>query len=127
MARLQNDAAWFARETKAKLNKGQMHIDQARDHLNAASMIQTHDHEGAAGLLEKAGIHANAAGKHYMAHSKKWIQSAIKKTGSFTKQAKGAGMGVQAFASKVLSKGSKASTKTKRRARLAKTLAGFHK
>ena len=51
----------------------------------------------------------------------KWIQKANLKEGAFTKQAKKAGMSVQAFASKVLKKGSKASALTKKRATLAKT------
>ena len=51
-----------------------------------------------------------------------WIQKAIKKPGAFTAQAKGAGMSVAEYANKVLKKGSKASTTTKRRAVLAKTL-----
>jgi len=55
-----------------------------------------------------------------------WIKQAIRHPGSFTKQAKGAGMGVQAYASKVLKKGSRASTTTKRRAALAKTLSKMH-
>jgi len=53
--------------------------------------------------------------------SGKWIQGAHLRKGSFTKQAKSAGMGVQEYATKVLKPGSKASTLTKRRARLAKT------
>lgn len=53
---------------------------------------------------------------------KKWIQKAIKKPGSFTAQAKKAGMGVQEYAGKVLQKGSEASATTKRRAILARTL-----
>jgi hypothetical protein len=40
--------------------------------------------------------------------------------GAFTAQAKAAGMTVQAFARKMLAKGSKASTRTKRRAILAR-------
>ena len=52
----------------------------------------------------------------------KWIKNAIKHPGSFTAQAKKAGMGVQEYASKVTAKGSKASKKTKARARLAKIL-----
>jgi hypothetical protein len=52
-----------------------------------------------------------------------WISGAIKHPGAFGAQAKKAGMGTQAFARKVLKKGSKASTTTKRRAALAKTLA----
>jgi hypothetical protein len=63
----------------------------------------------------------DAAGK------KNWIAGAIRKPGSFTAQAKKAGMGVQAFAKKVLKKGSKASTTTKRRAALAKTLKKMHR
>ena len=59
-----------------------------------------------------------------MAH---WIQTAIKHPGSFTKQAEHAGKSVQAYASQVLKPGSKASTKTKRRASLAKTLGAMGK
>jgi hypothetical protein len=55
---------------------------------------------------------------------KKWIQKAIKpeNRGKFTAQAKKAGMSVSEFADKALSKKSRASTTTKRRANLAKTL-----
>lgn len=53
---------------------------------------------------------------------KRWISLAIEKPGSFTAQAKRAGMGVQEYANKVTAEGSKASTRTKRRASLAKTL-----
>ena len=52
---------------------------------------------------------------------KAWIQGAIKRPGAFTKKAKAAGMSVSAYATKVLKKGSKASTRTKRQATLAKT------
>lgn len=48
-----------------------------------------------------------------------WIQGAIKKPGSFTKQAKGAGMSVGKYAQKELH----ASGTLGKRARLAKTLA----
>lgn len=54
--------------------------------------------------------------------NKNFIQSAIKHPGAFTAQAKKAGKSVSAFATQVLKPGSKASTKTKRRAALAKTL-----
>lgn len=54
--------------------------------------------------------------------ARKWIQSAVKHPGAFTAQAKKAGMSVQGYANKVLKKGSKASTKTKQRARFAKTM-----
>ena len=46
--------------------------------------------------------------------AKKWIQKAKLKEGAFTKKAKAAGMGVQAYANKVLKKGSKATATTKR-------------
>lgn len=62
-----------------------------------------------------------------MATKKDWISGAIKKPGSFTKQAKRAGMSVQKFAKHVLKPGSKATEKTKQRARLAQTLKGFRK
>lgn len=52
----------------------------------------------------------------------KWIQKAIKRPGAFTAKAKAAGKGVQEYASQVLKKGSKASTRTKKQAVLAKTL-----
>lgn len=51
----------------------------------------------------------------------KWIQGAIKRPGAFTKKAKRAGKSVGEYASSVLKKGSKASTRTKRQAALAKT------
>jgi hypothetical protein len=50
-----------------------------------------------------------------------WIKGAIKRPGAFTAKAKKAGMSVQAYARKVLKKGSKASTLTKQQARLAQT------
>jgi len=55
-----------------------------------------------------------------------WIQGAIKRPGAFTKKAKDAGMSVSKYANKVLKKGSKADTRTKRQASLAKTLRSFH-
>lgn len=58
---------------------------------------------------------------------KKWIQDAIKEPGAFTKKAKAAGKSVSAYASEVTKEGSKASTKTKRQANLAKTLKGLNK
>jgi hypothetical protein len=57
-----------------------------------------------------------------MKKKKNWIQGAIKRPGAFTKKAKAAGMGVGAYANKVTKKGSKASSRTKREANLAKTL-----
>ena len=57
-----------------------------------------------------------------MARKKKWIQKAVKRPGAFTAKAKKAKMSVSAYANKVLKKGSKASTRTKRQAALAKTL-----
>lgn len=56
-----------------------------------------------------------------------WIARAIKKPGAFRAQAKRAKMGTAAYATHVLKPGSKASTKTKQRARLAKTLMGMKK
>lgn len=55
----------------------------------------------------------------------KWIQKAISRPGAFTAKAKAAGMGVQEYARKVTGKGSRASTRTKRQAGLAKTLKKF--
>jgi hypothetical protein len=56
-----------------------------------------------------------------------WIKSAIKKPGSFTAQAKKAGMSVPAFRNKVLSNKGAYSSTTIKRANLAKTLAGMRK
>lgn len=56
-----------------------------------------------------------------------WIEKATSKNkGAFTAQAKKAGMSVGGYATKVLSKNSKASSKTKKRAVLAKTLKKLH-
>lgn len=62
-----------------------------------------------------------------MAKDKKFIQKAITHPGAFTKQAEEAGMGVQAYAKKVTGPKSHASTTTKRRANLAKTLSKLSK
>ena len=59
--------------------------------------------------------------------ARKWIKKAIKRPGAFTAKAKAAGMGVQAYARKVLAKGSRASTRTKRQAALARTLKKMHR
>lgn len=58
---------------------------------------------------------------------KKWIKGAIKRPGAFKKKAKKAGMSTSAYAKKVTKKGSKASTRTKRQANLAKTLGKMRK
>jgi hypothetical protein len=57
-----------------------------------------------------------------MASKKKWIKGAIKRPGAFRAKAKRAGMSTSAYARKVLKKGSKVSTRTKRQASLAITL-----
>lgn len=59
--------------------------------------------------------------------AKKWIKSAIKRPGAFKAKAKAAGMSTSAYATKVLKKGSTASTRTKRQAALAKTLGKMRK
>jgi hypothetical protein len=56
-----------------------------------------------------------------------WIKNAIKRPGAFKKKAKAAGLSVSAYAKKVSKKGSRASTRTKREAALAKTLAKMRK
>ena len=58
--------------------------------------------------------------------AKDWIKGAIKRPGAFTKKAKDAGMSVSKYANKVLKKGSKADTRTKKQASLAKTLRSFN-
>lgn len=57
----------------------------------------------------------------------KWIQKAIKKPGSFTAQAKRAGMSVPSFREKVLANKDKFSSTTVKRANLAKTLSKMKK
>lgn len=59
--------------------------------------------------------------------AKNWIKRAIRKPGAFRAQAKRAGKSTATFARSVLKKGSQASTTTKRRARLAQTLAKLRK
>lgn len=56
-----------------------------------------------------------------------WIKGAIKRPGAFKAKAKKAGMSTSAYAKKVTKKGSKASTRTKRQANLAKTLKKMRK
>jgi hypothetical protein len=51
-----------------------------------------------------------------------WIKGAIKRPGAFKKKAKAAGETTAEYATQVLKKGSKASTRTKKQASLAKTL-----
>ena len=62
-----------------------------------------------------------------MANKKKWIQEAIKRPGAFKKKAKKAGMSTSEYAKIVSKKGSKASTRTKKQAALAKTLSKMRK
>ena len=50
-----------------------------------------------------------------------WIKGAVERPGAFTAKAKKNGMSVQAYARKVLRKGSRASKLTKQQARLAQT------
>jgi len=57
----------------------------------------------------------------------KWIQKAISKPGSFTAQAKRAGMSTSAFRDKVLSNKKGFSSTTAKRAQLAKTLSKMKK
>ena len=57
-----------------------------------------------------------------MTAKKNWIAGAIKKPGAFKDQARRAKKSVAKFADDTLAAGSRASKKTKRRARLARTL-----
>jgi hypothetical protein len=66
-------------------------------------------------------------GKTRMKSGGNWIQSAIKKPGSFTAQAKGAGMSVPAFRDRVLANKEDFSSTTVKRANLAKTLSKMRK
>ena len=65
-----------------------------------------------------------------MASKKKssdWIKGAVKRPGAFKAKAKKAGMSTSAYAKKATAPGSKASTRTKRQANLAKTLRKMRK
>ena len=62
-----------------------------------------------------------------MANSKNWIAGSIKHPGAFSKKAKRAGMSVSKYATAVLKKGSPATTRTKKQAALARTLAKLRK
>lgn len=59
-------------------------------------------------------------------NKKKWIPKDLNK-GAFTKKAKAAGMSAQEFADKVTKPGSKADSKTKKQANLAKTFSKIAK
>ena len=56
-----------------------------------------------------------------------WIKGAISRPGAFKAKAKAAGKSTGAYATSVLKEGSKASTRTKRQAALAKTLSSIRK
>lgn len=77
--------------------------------------------------LKNAYSTCMSCGGKKMKSGGKWIQSAIKKPGSFTAQANKAGMSVPAFRDKVLSNKEAYSSTTVKRANLAKTLAGMRK
>jgi hypothetical protein len=57
----------------------------------------------------------------------KWIQNAIKKPGSFTKQSKKADMTTSEFASKVKRNPEDFTSRTRKRAALARTLSSMNK
>jgi hypothetical protein len=57
----------------------------------------------------------------------KWIAGAVKRPGAFSAKAKKANMSTNAYARKVLKKGSKHSTRTKRQAALALTFSKMRK
>ena len=69
----------------------------------------------------------SCGGKIKMKSGGNWIKGAIKKPGSFTAQAKKAGMSVPAFRNKVLSNKGAYSSTTVKRANLAKTLSKMKK
>lgn len=77
--------------------------------------------------LKDSYLGCMSCGGKKMKSGGKWIQSAIKKPGSFTAQAKKAGMSVPAFRDKVLANKSAYSSTTVKRANLAKTLSKMRK
>ena len=72
-------------------------------------------------LVQKARRHEKAVAK------REWIKGAIKRPGAFRGKARAAGMSTMAYARKVLKKGSTASERTKKQARLALTLSKLGK
>ena len=56
-----------------------------------------------------------------------WMKTAVKRPGAFKAKAKAAGLSVSAYAARATRKGSKASTRTKRQANLAKTFAKYRR
>jgi len=74
------------------------------------------------GRLKDSYMGCMECGGKKMKSGGNWIKSAIKKPGSFTAQAKKAGMSVPAFRNKVLSNKGAYSSTTVKRANLAKTL-----
>jgi hypothetical protein len=77
--------------------------------------------------LKKAYSSCMECGGKKMKSGGNWIKKAIKKPGSFTAQAKKAGMSVSAFRDKVLANKSAYSSTTVKRANLAKTLSKMRK
>jgi hypothetical protein len=77
--------------------------------------------------LKKAYSSCMSCGGKKMKSGGKWIQKAVSKPGSFTAQAKKAGMSVPAFRDKVLSNKGAYSPTTVKRANLAKTLSKMRK
>lgn len=77
--------------------------------------------------LKKAYSSCMMCGGKKMKSGGNWIKKAIKKPGSFTAQAKKAGMSVPAFRDKVLANKEKFSSTTVKRANLAKTLSKMRK
>jgi len=77
--------------------------------------------------LKKAYSSCMMCGGKKMKSGGNWIKKAIKKPGSFTAQAKKAGMSVPAFRDKVLANKSAYSSTTVKRANLAKTLSKMRK
>jgi hypothetical protein len=77
--------------------------------------------------LKNAYSTCMSCGGKKMKSGGKWIQSAIKKPGSFTAQANKAGMSVPAFRDKVLSNKEAYTSTTVKRANLAKTLSKMRK
>lgn len=78
-------------------------------------------------LKEAYSTCMECGGKMKMKSGGNWIKNAIRKPGSFTKQAQAAGMSVSAFRNKVLANKGDYSPTTVRRANLAKTLSKMRK
>ena len=84
------------------------------------------DHSDHIHHLERMTHSLNPNSEHYPLHPHKWIQSAIRHPGAFTKKAEAAGETPKEYMREVLAHPEKHDTRARRQANLMKTLLSFH-